>query len=131
MKIGGIRILSQFEGILFTVTDDRHDREYMRIGREAYRELIGDSWELVTDDVLIAYLDEFFEEFIRLQSAKEEAGMYRVDDPTCPKIVIDRFTILRQDEDSTWIQDNTTGEGAAFSNELCAAKLISFFNKHF
>jgi len=45
------------------------------------------------------------------------AGMYRVNDPTAPKLVVGRFTVLWQSDregGTIWVQDGE-GEGAEMS----------------
>lgn len=51
-----------------------------------------------------------------------EAGMYRVNDPAAPKLVVGRFTLLWQSDangGTLWVQDGEDEGAALCASEFC------------
>ena len=60
----------------------------------------------------------------------KKTGMYHVGDTGVPQLRIGNFTIIRQSENSIWIQDGEC-EGAEFSESDIEKVIKDFFNKAF
>lgn len=62
-----------------------------------------------------------------------DVGMYQVDNPGYPKVVVGHMVILKHNDDSVWIEDRSPdgGEGGQFQNELVEKALAEFFHREY
>lgn len=84
-----------------------------------------DGGVLTDDNVTKCFMFERYE-----KKVAEEAGMYRIDDPNAKKIVVGKYTIIRQSENSIWIQTQD-GEGAEFSDSSFESAIDKYFTDNF
>jgi hypothetical protein len=65
------------------------------------------------------------------EAAKQKlVGMYRINDPTAHKVQVGKFTILRHDNSSVWIQLEDA-EGMQVDDALFEAFITKFFWERF
>jgi len=59
-----------------------------------------------------------------------ELGMYEINKADIDRIEVGEFTIVRQDNDSVWIQ-RSDGEGGQFSDKAFEAAIMKFYAENF